>query len=174
MILLGVDLGCPLVQALLSILVVGFLTVVSLLKFYAYISCGYFHDRVKMDGKTVIITGANGGIGKETAREIAKRGARVIMACRNLDTGKAARDEIVESTKNENVIIKKLDLSSRKSIREFAEDIIRTEPRLDVLIHNAGTGESKFKTTEDGLELTMATNHFGPFLLTHLLVVLTY
>lgn len=76
----------------------------------------------------------------------------------------------MESTKNENVILKKLDLSSQKSIREFAEDIIRTEPRLDVLIHNAGTAESKFKKTEDDVEINMATNHFGPFLLTHLLV----
>ncbi|KAJ8968871.1 hypothetical protein NQ317_008127 [Molorchus minor] len=143
MILLGVDFGCPLVQALLAILIVGFLTVISLLKFYAYVTCGYFHERVRMDGKTVIITGANGGIGKETAREIAKRGARVMMACRNTESGKAVR-----------------------------KDINKTESRLDVLIHNAGTGESKFKKTEDDLELTMATNHFGPFLLTHLLIEL--
>lgn len=66
--------------------------------------------------------------------------------------------------------MKKLDLSSQKSIREFAADILKTESKLDVLIHNAGTAESKTKVTEDGLELTMATNHFGPFLLTHLLI----
>lgn len=66
--------------------------------------------------------------------------------------------------------MKKLDLSSQKSIREFAADILKTESRLDVLIHNAGTAESRTKVTEDGLELTMATNHFGPFLLTHLLI----
>lgn len=68
------------------------------------------------------------------------------------------------------MLVKKLDLSSQKSIRDFADDVIKTEQRLDVLIHNAGTAENKTKVTEDGLELTMATNHFGPFLLTHLLI----
>lgn len=76
----------------------------------------------------------------------------------------------MQTTGNQNIIVKKLDLASQKSIREFAADIIKNEPRLDVLIHNAGTGETKTKVTEDGLELTMATNHFGPFLLTHLLI----
>lgn len=66
--------------------------------------------------------------------------------------------------------MKKLDISSQKSIREFAENILRSENRLDVLIHNAGTAENKFHKTEDGIEVTMATNHFGPYLLTHLLI----
>lgn len=123
-----------------------------------------------MDGKTVIVTGGNGGIGKETARELAKRGARVILACRNIETGNIAKEEIVKDSKNDNVIVKKLDLSSFASIREFAADINRTEPKLHVLIHNAGTAETRSKVSEDGLELTMATNHYGPFLLTHLLI----
>lgn len=79
-------------------------------------------------------------------------------------------DDIVKTSSNQNVVVKKLDLSSQKSIREFAADILKNEARLDVLIHNAGTAEAKTKITEDGLELTMATNHFGPFLLTHLLI----
>lgn len=79
-------------------------------------------------------------------------------------------DDIVKTSSNQNVIVKKLDLSSQRSIREFAADILKSESRLDVLIHNAGTAESKTRVTEDGLELTMATNHFGPFLLTHLLI----
>jgi len=80
-------------------------------------------------------------------------------------------DEIVHSTGNEEVYVKKLDLSSLKSIREFAGDINRTVTKLDVLVHNAGTAHTFGpKTTEDELELTMATNHFGPFLLTHLLI----
>ncbi|KAJ4431481.1 hypothetical protein ANN_20079 [Periplaneta americana] len=111
------------------------------------------------------------GIGKETARDLAKRGAKVIMACRNLETANKARDEIIEGTGNKDVIVKKLDLSSLKSVREFAEDVKRSISKLDVLIHNAGTADMfKSKTTEDGLEYTMATNHFGPFLLTHLLI----
>lgn len=67
--------------------------------------------------------------------------------------------------------VKKLDLSSLKSVREFAAELISTEPRLDVLIHNAGMANTFRKVkTEDGLEVTMATNQFGPFLLTHLLI----
>jgi NAD(P)-dependent dehydrogenase (short-subunit alcohol dehydrogenase family) len=80
-------------------------------------------------------------------------------------------DEIVHITGNREVFVKKLDLSSLKSIREFADDINRTVTKLDVLVHNAGTAHTFGpKTTQDGLELTMATNHFGPFLLTHLLI----
>lgn len=82
----------------------------------------------------------------------------------------AHADDIIKTSNNQNVIVKKLDLSSQQSIREFAADILKNESRLDVLVHNAGTAESKTVVTEDGLELTMATNHFGPFLLTHLLI----
>lgn len=80
-------------------------------------------------------------------------------------------ESIIDATKNNNVIVKKLDLSSLKSVREFAADIVKTEPKIDVLIHNAGMANMFSKqTTEDGLEITMATNQFGPFLLTHLLI----
>jgi Dehydrogenases with different specificities (related to short-chain alcohol dehydrogenases) len=80
-------------------------------------------------------------------------------------------DEIVHGTGNKDVFVKKLDLSSLKSIREFADDINHTVTKLDVLVHNAGTAHTfGRKTTADGLELTMSTNHFGPFLLTHLLI----
>lgn len=93
MIFLGIDLACPILHAALAVVLVGFLTAVSLLKLYAYLSCGYFHDKTRMDGKTVIITGPTGGIGKETARELAQRGAKVILACRNVDSGKATKGE---------------------------------------------------------------------------------
>lgn len=80
-------------------------------------------------------------------------------------------DEIIKETGNENVIVKKLDLSSQKSIREFAEEILKTEKKLDVLVHNAGMAEMfKKSISVDGIEKTMATNHYGPFLLTHLLI----
>ncbi|KAJ8913839.1 hypothetical protein NQ315_003748 [Exocentrus adspersus] len=163
-----IDIPWPLLSVILVVVVL--LVALALLRFYAYISCGYFKGNERLEGKSVIITGGNVGIGKETAREIARRGARVILACRNLQSARQAKDEIIECTKNDNIIIKKLDLCSQKSIREFAQDVINTEPRLDVLIHNAGIGESKFKKTEDDLEVTMATNYFGPFLLTHLLI----
>ncbi|KAH1017714.1 hypothetical protein HUJ05_008316 [Dendroctonus ponderosae] len=160
----------PIIQALIVLAVVGIVTIVSVIKFYNVVTCSKFRDSVKMDGKTVIVTGATGGIGKETARELAKRGARVILACRNVENGEKVRAEIQEETKNDKLVVRELDLSSQKSIRGFAEAIISTEERLDVLVHNAGTAEKNLVKTEDGLELTMATNHFGPFLLTHLLI----
>lgn len=80
-------------------------------------------------------------------------------------------DEIVKESNNGNIAVRKLDLSSLQSIRMFARQINQEESRLDVLIHNAGTAETfRKKVTEDGLEQTMATNYFGPFLLTHLLI----
>ncbi|KRT78347.1 dehydrogenase [Oryctes borbonicus] len=168
--LMGIDLDSPYLQAILAVLVVGSLTALSLLKFYVFVTCGRCGSKAKMKGKTVIVTGATGGIGKETAKNLAARGARVIIACRNTDYGNQVRDELVKETNNENIVVKKLDLASQKSIREFAKDINESESRLDVLIHNAGTAETRSKVSEDGLELTMATNHFGPFLLTHLLI----
>ncbi|CAH0770698.1 unnamed protein product [Bemisia tabaci] len=144
---------------------------VCLVQFYNYLTKGRCTSTKRMDGKTVIITGANSGIGKETAKELAKRGARVIMACRNLDSASKVRAEIVKTTNNQNVLLKRLDLSSLESVRDFADDINRTESRLDVLIHNAGVANTfGRKTTAEGLELTMATNQYGPFLLTHLLI----
>ncbi|KAM7360399.1 retinol dehydrogenase 14 isoform 1-T1 [Cochliomyia hominivorax] len=141
------------------------------LRFYLRITAGRCFTETNMEGKTVIITGANSGIGKETARDLATRGARIIMACRNLETANAAKDEIVKETGNDKIIVKKLDLGSFKSIREFAADIVKNEKRIDVLIHNAGMALAfRGQTSEDGIELTMATNHFGPFLLTHLLI----
>lgn len=124
-----------------------------------------------MEGKTVIITGANGGIGKETLRDLAKRGARIIMACRNLISANQVRDEIANESENRNIIAMKLDLSSMNSVREFAREFLAKEERLDVLIHNAGYANTFDKAVSvDGIELTMATNHYGPFLLTHLLI----
>uniref|UniRef100_A0A1B0BJB4 Retinol dehydrogenase 14 n=1 Tax=Glossina palpalis gambiensis TaxID=67801 RepID=A0A1B0BJB4_9MUSC len=142
-------------------------------RFYLRITSGRCFNEIKMEGKTVIITGANSGIGKETARDLAKRGAKIIMACRNLETANAVRDEIIKESGNDNVVVRKLDLGSQKSIREFAAEILRNEQKIDVLIHNAGMALAfRGQTSEDGIELTMATNHYGPFLLTHLLISL--
>ena len=80
-------------------------------------------------------------------------------------------EELIKEFGNENIVTRKLNLSSLSSVREFAQQINREESRLDVLIHNAGTAEVfKKEVSEDGLEMTMATNHYGPFLLTHLLI----
>ncbi|XP_017793934.1 PREDICTED: retinol dehydrogenase 14 [Habropoda laboriosa] len=139
--------------------------------FYAQYTLGICKSKNRMDGKTVIITGCTSGIGKETARDIAKRGARVIMACRNMETANKLKEELIKESGNNNIVTRKLDLSSLSSVRKFAQQINREENRLDVLIHNAGTAEVfRKKVTDDGLEMTMATNHYGPFLLTHLLI----
>ncbi|CAN7998103.1 unnamed protein product, partial [Ixodes pacificus] len=112
------------------------------------------------------------GIGKETAKELARRKARVIIACRNLQKAERAAREIFEETQ-QSVIIKPLDLASLTSVRAFAEDIIRTEARLDVLINNAGVmvyERSDVKLTEDGYEECFQTNYLGHCLLTLLLL----
>nr|XP_021191428.2 retinol dehydrogenase 14 [Helicoverpa armigera]XP_021191429.2 retinol dehydrogenase 14 [Helicoverpa armigera] len=151
--------------------ILGLFGVVFAIRLFAKYTCGQFRKPTRMDGKTVIVTGCTGGIGKETARELAKRGARVIMACRNLEAAEKVKAEIIEDTKNTKVIVKKLDLSSFASIREFAADINKTETKLDVLVHNAGYADTfKKRKTVDDIEMTMETNHYGPFLLTHLLI----
>ncbi|XP_029313991.1 retinol dehydrogenase 12, like [Cottoperca gobio] len=124
----------------------------------------------RLNDKTVVITGANAGIGKETAIDLAKRGAKVIIACRDMERGQAAVTQVIESSGSENVICMKLDLADSKSIREFAEAINKGEPKLNILINNAGVMVCPYGKTEDGFEMQIGVNHFGHFLLTHLLI----
>ncbi|XP_015597184.1 retinol dehydrogenase 14 isoform X1 [Cephus cinctus] len=165
-------LNCPTLCWLAIIAVLGgALLFLIVLRLFVYYTLGVCKSKNKMDGKTVIITGCTSGIGKETAKDLAKRGAKVIMGCRNVDSANKLKDELIKETGNSNLLVRKLDLSSLQSVREFAQQINREESRLDVLIHNAGTAETfRKKVTNDGLEMTMATNHYGPFLLTHLLI----
>ncbi|XP_059058816.1 retinol dehydrogenase 14-like [Achroia grisella] len=125
-----------------------------------------------MTGKVVIVTGANTGIGFEIAKSLAKRGAKVILACRNEETACIARDKIIAQTNNSAVIFKPLDLASLKSVRAFCQDIIETEDKLDILVNNAGIASSSNTYTEDGIIELMQVNHFAPFLLTLLLMPL--
>lgn len=135
-----------------------------------YMAGGVCRSRALMTGKTVIVTGANCGIGKATATELAKRRARVILACRDLDKANAAVKDIRSQTDQGVLIVKTLDLASFRSIKEFAAQVIKEEPRIDVLINNAGVYGCPFARTEDGLEIQMGVNHFGHFLLTNLLL----
>ncbi|XP_071783329.1 dehydrogenase/reductase SDR family member 13-like [Centroberyx gerrardi] len=121
-----------------------------------------------MAGKTVIVTGGNSGIGKATARHLARRGARVILACRSQDKAEAAISEIKQVTGSTDVVFMQLDLSSLKSVRSFAENFLKTESRLDLLINNAGLVADG--RTEDGFGVEFGVNHLGHFLLTHLLL----
>nr|XP_046254608.1 retinol dehydrogenase 13 [Scatophagus argus]XP_046254609.1 retinol dehydrogenase 13 [Scatophagus argus]XP_046254610.1 retinol dehydrogenase 13 [Scatophagus argus]XP_046254611.1 retinol dehydrogenase 13 [Scatophagus argus]XP_046254612.1 retinol dehydrogenase 13 [Scatophagus argus] len=135
-----------------------------------WIAGGVCRCAVRLDGKTVLITGANTGIGKETSRELACRGARVVMACRDLTRAEQAAEEIRRSTGNGNVVIRHLDLASLYSVRQFAKDFLESEDRLDILINNAGVMMCPRWLTEDGFETQLAVNHLGHFLLTNLLL----
>lgn len=129
-----------------------------------------------MHGKTVIVTGANSGIGKATAAELLRREARVIMACRSRERGESAAEEIRQQaptgtgTGRGELLVRLLDLASLSSVRSFCEQINKEEPRLDVLINNAGVYQCPYSRTEDGFEMQFGVNHLGHFLLTHLLL----
>ncbi|XP_063967091.1 retinol dehydrogenase 11-like [Lytechinus pictus] len=135
-----------------------------------WLSGGRCHSNARLDGKTVIITGCNTGIGRESAKDLAKRGARVIMACRNIEKAEEARLDVVRVSGSSNVVVKKLDLASMKSIRKFAEDIKKEEKQLNILLNNAGIMMCPRWETEDGFEMQLGTNHLGHFLLTLLLL----
>ena len=128
---------------------------------------------VDLTGKTVIVTGANSGIGLETTRVLALRGATVVMACRNVQAAEEARQEIL--TKAEGRIdevaleVQKLDLGALRSVHEFAEAYVESKRRLHLLINNAGLMLGKRQQTSDGLEAQFGVNHLGHFYLTHLL-----
>jgi len=123
-----------------------------------------------MKGKVCIVTGANSGIGKVTALELARQGATVVMICRNPEKSKPVQEEIKKLSGNPNVDLLLADLSSQKQVRRVAEEFKAKYPRLDVLVNNAGFVQPKKQLTEDGIEVQFATNHLAPFLLTNLLL----
>ncbi|GAB1601157.1 dehydrogenase/reductase SDR family member 13-like [Argonauta hians] len=129
-----------------------------------------YKSDVRLDGKTVLITGATSGIGKATAFEIAAYGPRVILACRNREKAETVCQEIQQQTGNENISVVDLDLSDLDSVKSAADKIKETETRLDILINNAAIGWAENQCSKQGFDLTFATNHFGPFLFTHLLM----
>ena len=135
-----------------------------------YFAGGRSYSQVSLAGKTVIVTGANTGIGKFTAMDMAARGARVILACRNAKKALPVVAEIKEQTKNPNVLFMALDLASFKSVQSFTDEFLKNEDRLDILINNAGmlsTAEGGVpELNENGIEITLMVNHLGPFLLT--------
>jgi retinol dehydrogenase 14 len=123
-----------------------------------------------MSGKICIVTGANSGIGKETALGLAQMGARVIMVCRNAEKGKAALEEIRREFASSQVDLLIADMSSQASVRTVAEQIQRQYPRLDVLVNNAGGAAPARTLSAEGIEMTLATNYVGAALLTLLLL----
>jgi len=123
--------------------------------------------------RTCLITGGNAGIGKEAAVQIAAAGYRVVLACRSLDRGEAALDEIRRRSSGAAAELKLVDMSRMRSVRELAAAYLADNERLEVLVHNAAAfdlGQRQRAKTDEGIETIWATNHLGPVLLTHLLL----
>jgi NAD(P)-dependent dehydrogenase (short-subunit alcohol dehydrogenase family) len=123
-------------------------------------------DVPSMDGETVVITGANTGIGFHAARVFATKGADVTMACRSVERGEDAADEIREEVTDASIEVRKLDLASLESVEEFADGFIGDHDALDVLCNNAGVMAIPRTETEDGFEQQFGVNHLGHFALT--------
>lgn len=157
---------------------VGFLLLLSLPlilylvtpKIRKLLSNGVCTSNVQLPGKVAIVTGANTGIGKETAKDLAQRGARVYLACRDVRKGELVASEIQAITGNRQVFVRKLDLADTTSIRAFARDFLSEEKHLHILINNAGVMMCPYSKTADGFEMHFGVNHLGHFLLTHLLL----
>jgi retinol dehydrogenase 12 len=122
-----------------------------------------------LEGRTFLITGANTGIGKETTRALAARGARVFLACRSRESGQSAIDEIAADTGSRSLELLSLDLGDLDSVRTCADAFLATGEPLHGLINNAGVAGAR-GVTASGFERAFGTNHVGPFLLTSLLL----
>ncbi|XP_063835925.1 retinol dehydrogenase 12-like [Ostrinia nubilalis] len=139
---------------------------------YCKLTCGINKCSKHLVGKVVVVTGGSQGIGFETAKDLASRGARVIIGCRNVERGKTAVYKIKKETGNKEVYFKPLNLASFTSVEEFTTYLAKNENRLDVLINNAEVFGAGYQLTDDDLLVDMQANHFGPFLLTFLLTPL--
>jgi NAD(P)-dependent dehydrogenase (short-subunit alcohol dehydrogenase family) len=121
-------------------------------------------------GKVVLVTGANVGIGKETALALARMGATVVMLCRSKSKGEAAQAEIKAASNNSQIDLILADFASLAAVRRAAETFQERYDRLDVLVNNAGLYLGERLLSADGYEMTFAVNHLAPFLLTNLLI----
>lgn len=119
---------------------------------------------------TSIVTGANSGVGMETTRVLAMRGAQVVMAVRNVSSGENVKKTILEETNGARLHVLELDLSSMSSVRKFSKDFKSLNLPLNILVNNAGVMACPYKLTTDGIEMQFGTNHIGHFLLTTLLL----
>ncbi|XP_050440386.1 retinol dehydrogenase 12-like [Adelges cooleyi] len=130
-------------------------------------------SKARLDGKIAIVTGSNTGIGKITAKEFYKIGAKVIMACRDTKKAEQAVTDIVANVKGENLgqlVVEELNLSSFASIKRCAKNILEKESKIHLLVNNAGIMMCPKSKTEDGFETQFGVNHLGHFLFTSLLL----
>lgn len=116
--------------------------------------------------RTFVVTGANSGLGLETVRQLARRRASVILACRNTDKGLAALDVLRSVDPEADAEVRRLDLADLSSVRHFADELARERDRIDVLVNNAGVMAIPRRETADGFEMQFGTNHLGHFALT--------
>lgn len=123
-----------------------------------------------MPRPTCLISGTTHGIGLETTRAMAQADYQVLMGCRNLKRAELVKDHLIRTTGNPDIHIIPLDLSSQRSVRECAERVLDATDALHLLVNNAGMMSARLEKSEDGIELTFATNHLGPFMLTELLL----
>lgn len=127
-------------------------------------------DVPDQSGRVAIVTGYNTGLGYETARVLAAKGAHVVVAVRNLDKGREAVDRIIAVAPKADLKLQQLDVGSLESVRTAADELRNAHPRIDLLINNAGVMYPPRQTTVDGFELQFGTNHLGAFALTGLLL----
>lgn len=117
-------------------------------------------------GRVAVVTGANGGLGLETTRELARKGATVVMGVRNREKAERAVDDIVAEIPDARLELRELDLASLASVEAFAEGVVNEHPAIDLLINNAGVMAIPYASTPDGFEMQFGTNHLGHFALT--------
>ncbi|EJX06506.1 short-chain dehydrogenase/reductase SDR [gut metagenome] len=122
------------------------------------------------ENKWAIITGADGGMGTEITRAVAKAGYRVIMACYQPKKAELIRRCLMEDTGNQNLEVEPIDLSSMRSVVDFANRVLERRISVSLLMNNAGTMETGYHVTEDGFERTVSVNYLGPYLLTRKLI----
>jgi NAD(P)-dependent dehydrogenase (short-subunit alcohol dehydrogenase family) len=127
-------------------------------------------DIPDQSGRIAVVTGANTGIGFTTARVLAEQGAEVVLGCRDAGKAEAAAARIVDAVPSARVAVALLDLASLAAVRETSWELLSRYERIDLLINNGGVMEPPYARTVDGFELTLATNHLGPFALTGLLL----
>ncbi|GAA1686240.1 short-chain dehydrogenase [Mycolicibacterium murale] len=128
------------------------------------------NDVPDQSGRTAVVTGANTGLGFETAKVLAARGATVVIAVRNVEKGNAAAAQILGAVPRADITVQPLDLGSLQSVRTAAAELKESHPRIDLLINNAGVMYPPKQTTKDGFELQFGTNHLGHFALTGLML----